>query len=349
MKPNKLILALALGAMSAAMADTVVTTDGARLTGKIVKADGGDIVLKTDYAGTITISQAKVASFTTDEAINVRTKAGDTVQGTVTEANGNLTVKSASTSLTTKPAEVATIWPAGAKDPAIAALERKWKYRADADLTKKTGNTKSDSYAMGLLAKLESKDDTFKIYGTYAYSSQRNVRTTDETKGGVDYQAFFSPVVGWYVKSELERDNFEAIKLRSTTAGGLSYRIWDEPKHKLKARTGLSFRYEDYDLPKPILPGTETSDSNFGLNFGLSHEWQFAKWAVLRNELEYTPSFEDVANYIITHDSGVEMPLGLSDFWKLRVGVHHDYNSQARTGLKDLDTTLYAKLILDWE
>ncbi len=342
-KTNTLLLAAVLAASVPALADTVVTTDGARLIGKITKVDGGEIVLKTDYAGTLTISQAKVASFTTDAVINVRTKSGDTVQGQITEANGTITVKNASSSLTTKPSEVASVWAAGDKDPAIASLERRWKYRADADLSKKTGNTKSDSYAVGLVAKLESKDDAFKIYGSYNYASQRNVRTSDETKGGVDYQAFFSPVVGWYVKSELEKDDFEAIKLRSTTAGGLSYRLLTEPNHKLSARTGLSFRYEDYD----VVPAF--SDSNFGLNFGLSHEWKFAKWAVLRNDVEYTPSFDDFSNYLITHDSGVEMPLGLSDFWKLRLGVHHDYNSQARPGLKDLDTTFYAKLILDWE
>ena len=38
-----------------AMADQVVLKNGDRLTGSIIKADGKELVIKTDYAGDVTV------------------------------------------------------------------------------------------------------------------------------------------------------------------------------------------------------------------------------------------------------------------------------------------------------
>ena len=78
--------ALALGAHAA---DRVELTDGSVVMGKLLSAEAGKLKLKTDFAGTIEIDQAKVRNFSTDEAVNVELAAGSTVQGKVapTEAS----------------------------------------------------------------------------------------------------------------------------------------------------------------------------------------------------------------------------------------------------------------------
>jgi hypothetical protein len=55
-----------------ALADEVLLLNGDRLTGKIIRATGGKIVLKTDAAGEITIDLSKVKTFSTDEPIVVK-------------------------------------------------------------------------------------------------------------------------------------------------------------------------------------------------------------------------------------------------------------------------------------
>jgi len=55
MMPKLLVAAALLLAASHLLADQVVLNNGDRLTGTIVKSDGKDLVLKTDYAGEITI------------------------------------------------------------------------------------------------------------------------------------------------------------------------------------------------------------------------------------------------------------------------------------------------------
>jgi hypothetical protein len=55
-----------------AVADEVIFLNGDRLTGKIISATGGKLILKTDAAGEITIDLSKVKTFSTDEPIMVK-------------------------------------------------------------------------------------------------------------------------------------------------------------------------------------------------------------------------------------------------------------------------------------
>ena len=71
----------------------------------------------------------------------------------------------------------------------------------------------------------------------------------------------------------------------------------------------------------------------------------------MTNSLTYVPKFEDFGDYRLKQDSAVELPLGLSDFWKLRLGVSNAYKSfiPVDSELEKLDTTYYTRLILSWE
>ena len=52
--------------------DEVIFLNGDRLTGTIVSAAGGKLILKTEAAGEITIDLAKVKTFSTDPPVDVR-------------------------------------------------------------------------------------------------------------------------------------------------------------------------------------------------------------------------------------------------------------------------------------
>ena len=57
LRASALLFACSLAAASA-FADTVETKNGSKLVGTITKIDGGDVYLKTDYAGDLVIKQA---------------------------------------------------------------------------------------------------------------------------------------------------------------------------------------------------------------------------------------------------------------------------------------------------
>src|SRR5271156_6206373 len=70
-----------------ALADQIVLKNGDRLTGTITKSDGKQLVIKTDYAGDVTVKFDAIQSITSTGDLNV-TLGGKTVVGTVT-TNGD--------------------------------------------------------------------------------------------------------------------------------------------------------------------------------------------------------------------------------------------------------------------
>ena len=322
-------------------ADTVETKNGSRLIGSITQIESGNVHLKTDYAGDLVIKQADVSSITTDKPVSVRLKSGTVLQGTVTSDTSGVKISGGDGQLTTTVDKVAATWGAGAEDPATAALRRHWAYEAGVDIAGKTGNKEQLGTAVSARATLKTPEDTLQFYTAYDRQVSDGAKSADQFKAGVDYQNNFSGKKSWYVRDEGGFDRVKDIDLYNVAAFGLGYDLIKEPKHTLTLRTGISYRYEGYGDP------TTEDVSSAGLDLGLSHEWEFKNSKIV-NRIAMVPTFEDLGNFRLTHESFYEMPL-LNPAWKLRMGISNDYNSQPGIGISKLDTSYFTRLILSWQ
>jgi putative salt-induced outer membrane protein YdiY len=340
-------------------AATLVLIDGSHIEGDLVKIHEGVVHFETGFAGVLEIPQAQVSSLLSETALALRTSSGEVFQGPVQSGDGgSLIVASSAGTVQTDVGSVVSGWKPGAKDPVIAAREaelegqvRKWSYTAGVDVSGKDGNSENFASSIQAEAKLEGPHDRFVIYGSYIYKETNKVRSEDEQKGGIRYTNFFTDKWGWFLREELERDTFEGIDFRSTTAAGLTYKFIQEERLSLEGSAGISYRYESYsddDLDDDGFP--DLDDDGFpGLDFGLNLGWQFADWGKLVTKLSYVPSVDDFGDYLVEHESGVDVPLGTSDAWVMRFGISHQYNSQPGGSREKLDTSYFARLILTWE
>lgn len=352
MNTRKLLLALACLSAGHLMVDaaSLVVRDGSRLEGDLVKIDGGKVYFRTAFAGVLEVAQDQVVSISSDAPVSLRTANGEVFTGPVAPAEaGRVAVRSAAGAATASISAVTSAWGAGERDPQAVAAEaaakaqqRAWAYSLGFDLTGSDGNSRTFAIGLRFTATLEGPQDRLGFYGSYLYQKDNGVRSKDEQIAGVRYTNFFSDKMGWFVRQELERDSFEGIDFRSTSAVGLTYRFINEERMTLEGSAGLSYRYEDYK--DPALNG----DGFPGLDFGLAYMWQFADWGKLNTTLNYLPSFDDFGEYLIDHESSVDVPLGRADFWVLRFGLGNKYNSQPAAGRKDLDTTYFVRLLLNW-
>lgn len=336
-------------------ADVVETADGGRLTGTILSVNETSIELDTPYAGKLTVDRTKVRNFSTTAPLMVRLGSGTTITGKVDGTGGQLMVSGGDATLTTETVKVKQSWRPGEIDPEakkyqdeLAKKERKWKYQAGIDISGKEGNTEKSDVGVKLDATLVSDQDKLNFYASYSRSETSGVKSADETKGGVSYTSYFYQNLGWYARSELENDKFELIDLRSTSGLGLSYRFFKSDTYTLEGQAGLSYRYEAY-AADPVTGLTPDGVDALGLDAGLEQSWQFAKWGRESTKIRYTASFKDFGVYFLDHDTGIELPLGLSGKWLLRLGVANSYNSQPAPGRKELDTTYYTRFLLNWE
>jgi hypothetical protein len=337
-----LLASAALGLLSAPLAaDVIETKNGARIVGTLVKIDEGKVLVKTDYAGDLAITQSEVTAITTEQPITVRLESGTVLSGVVTSDAQGLQIAGPDGQLTTSVPKVAATWEAGGEDPQTAALRRHWSYEAAVDITGKTGNKEDLGTSLSARATLKTPQDTLLFYTAYDRQVTDGQKAADQFKAGVDYQNNFSGKKSWYVRDEGGFDRVKDIDLYNVAAFGVGYDLVKEPKHLLTARTGISYRYEGYGNPA-------TEDvSGAGLDLGLNHEWEFTN-SKLVNRVSFVPTFEDFGNFRLTHESFYEIPLA-APAWKLRLGISNDYNSEPGAGIEKLDTSYFTRFVLSWQ
>jgi len=341
-------LAVALTAPLAMRADTVETTDGSKLQGKILKVDGGVIEIDTAFAGVVKIKQSAVVVIATDAPVYLRTKAGNTVQGTVSTAAGDIRVAGTGATNSATVANVDAVWLTPDQSPearAAAAAKRFWAFDAAVDVLGKTGNSESLATSFGFTATLAGPDDKLGFYASYTRAKSDGAISANQSKAGVDYASNFSSDLSWYVREEIGTDKIQSLNFYSTTAAGLGFKVINTKQQQLTFRGGLAYRFEGYR--DDGLPATKDSVSAPALDLALIHSYTATTWRI-GNSLTFLPSLEHFSNYRLLHDSFYETPLAASQ-WKVRVGVSNDYNSQPRPGKEKLDTTYYTKFLLSWK
>src|ERR1700679_2669843 len=91
---------------STLFADQVVLKNGDRLTGTITKSDDKTLLIKTEFAGDVTVQWPAVQEVTSTQPLHVVLSNGKTVVGPVTTADGSLAVTSASGTVNVAKADV---------------------------------------------------------------------------------------------------------------------------------------------------------------------------------------------------------------------------------------------------
>src|SRR5579863_10444715 len=94
---NSLFVCLTLGLLCPALfADTVSLKNGDRLTGTIVKSDGKVLVIKTEFAGEVTLQWSAVDTINSTQPLHVGLAGGQMVDGPVATKDGQIQVTTSS-------------------------------------------------------------------------------------------------------------------------------------------------------------------------------------------------------------------------------------------------------------
>jgi putative salt-induced outer membrane protein YdiY len=322
-------------------ADVVETASGARLVGKITKIQSGVVTLQTDYAGELSIKQVLVTKITTDHPVSVRFADGSGIVGTITSPSADkLQISGTSRTVECPVGNISATWATGEEDPDVVALRRKWSYEAAADVTGRSGTNTSLGTSYEFRAKLIGPLDTFQYYTAYNRQETAGEVSADQFKAGVDYADNFAAATSWYARDEGGFDRVNDISLYDIAASGLGYDFIKEKEQTFTGRVGLSYRYDEYSTPDTA------ALSSAGADFELEYLLKTKKWQV-SDTIAFDPAFQDLGNFIITHEFAFEIPISKS-LWKLSTGVANNYNSRPVGGVDKLDTLYFTRLVLSW-
>lgn len=344
-QPLFLIACLLLTA-AALRADTVQVVGGSVIQGAITSLAAGKVVIKTDFAGTLTIDQAKVTAIRTDTDRSIRLASGSTLVGRIERQGDTVHVLTANGAHDISGDSITAVWTADADSPealAAKAAAPKWTANAALNIAGSSGNRDSVGYGGEIRGERKSAHDRLLLRASGRHNEVEGDTNTERFEAGVEYEHNINELNNWYARTLVQHDAVKMLDLQTDLAVGYGHYFWKEkaPNHYLLGRVGLLLRNEDYEVAD--------DKQTIGLDLGLLHEWQLREWVKLRNVVTFTPAFEDVGDYQVKHESSIDLLLANSKAWALRAGIANDYRSQPAGSNEPLDTTYFLQLVWTWK
>ncbi|RJR15622.1 MAG: DUF481 domain-containing protein [Nitrospiraceae bacterium] len=297
-----------------ASADEVLLENGDRLTGKIIRVEGGTLTLETGYSEPVKVQSSKIKNISTDSPVELHLMDGEILKGTInTDSSGKLVIKG------TESRETAVIgWEkvSAVNPPPVAPP--KWNGRVNMGANWQSGNTDRTNISFGADAVRKSERDRFGLRFLHSYAKEGQDVTSRSYYGAGKYDYFFTKAFYGYVGIELLKDKVKDLKLRTIVGPGVGYQFWDDAVKALLFEAGVAYFSED-------------------LNLGPDKDWITARLAadlrynilnavVFTDQLVIYPSLENAKDYKLRNEAALTSPLASG--WSLRLAniLEHDGN-----------------------
>lgn len=228
------------------------------------------------------------------------------------------------------------------KDPPPPPPYEQWTARIEIGLNGKTGNTERTSFHGRAQALRSTPVDRLLMYLEGNYAKDNGVESQNEVFGGAKWERDLTERWFVFLKTELERDEFEMLDLRAIVTGGAGYFFIKQADHELKGRVGAGVQHESYQ------DGTNTND--IILEAGYDYRLDINDWLRFTHSLTWYPVIEDPAHdYRLFAETAGEIPLGDVSIWKLRAGMRNEYDALPPDGIERMDTSYFLNLVAEWK
>lgn len=330
-----------LGSMlcSEALADQVSLKNGDRLTGAIVKYDGENLILKSEFAGEVKIKWDAVERVTSARPVYVTSKDGRVLVGTVTSGEGVVEVQTSGAGKIALAKDAVLLIRSTEEQAAYeaeAARQRQavWSGSADAGLSATRGNADTLVISLGSQMARTTQRDKLSLYAASLFARNSttgvSVTTAEAIRGGARYDRNISDRLFGFALTDLERDRFQQLDLRLVFGGGLGYHARRTERVRLDLFGGGSYNREKFSTgltrnSAEALVGEE-------LSYKLSDSTSLAQRAVLY------PNLSEMGEYRFAFDlTGVTKLTGQLG---LQATVSDRFQSNPLPGIKKNDLLL---------
>jgi hypothetical protein len=331
------LFALLLAGNAAAAPDRITLKNGSTILGTVIDAEGGKVVVETDFAGTIKIAQDQIEGLRTETPMRLQLADGTVLESSpIRVENEQLVLDALGEEETYALADLVRVNP----EPWELGDGYHWTGLASAGLSMEQGNTdtreldyKVESTWTGLLDRY-----SFNLIGEY--DEANGEKNAENWIARSKYDRFLedSP---WYWGGNLsfEHDEFADTELRTYLGPYLGRKIFTEPVFRLEAEVGASYVWENFfvaeDNDYPAATWSVDASSNYlgegtRLYFNQTGLWD------LSNQ----------ADVLINTTAGLSFPLLLNIegaaevIWK--------YDTGAVEGVEELDQTYRFRIGYRW-
>lgn len=311
---KKLVVSVLLLMAIPAFADQIVLKNGDRLTGSITKSDGKQLVIKTDYAGDVTVKFDAIQSLTSTGDLNV-TLGGKTVVGPVSTSGEDLVVATKTAGPVEAPKTSVTL----VRSPAEQAAYEKtlhpglldgWAGGATLGFALTAGNSETKNLNIGFNGTRTGFHDKLILYETSIYATTSKLAeqpiptetTANSNAGGIRYDHDFagSRVFG-FGSADFFNNSLQNLDLRYILGGGIGFHAIKRPKTTLDLLAGINYTHESFSglmetnaTPPPATLTYNHADSSAALTVGDNFTHKIGANSVLTQSFVLYPSFSQV-------------------------------------------------------
>ncbi len=300
-------------------ADEVFMTNGDRITGTVVRLTGGNLVVKTEFAGEMTVKLVNVRTLGTDASVEVHLKDGTILNQPIQAIDqaGQFAIATGPTlqAQTFQLADLVSINPPPKPQP-------KWTGSISAGITVTTGNTETETYNASLRAARRSEKDRMTVGADYAKGKRTDNAGDEETiedwwRATAQYDYFFSKKFFGFVNGRYEKDGIALLDRRVVVGAGGGYQWIESDKTNFATSVGVASVYEKYE-------NEDDGDDEVSLQAGYTFDHQINKSVKFLHDLTYFPTFDDFGNYYLTSTAELRASLTKTMFANFKVIYNFD-------------------------
>jgi len=327
-KLSIVVIVFALFTAVSASADIIYLKNEDRISGKVIRMEQGKLVVKTDYAGEVTISWDKVERLIADENIKVMLDDGTALEGrTLPLEAGRMKLETEilDEASTFNLANITAINPEVPPPVRIAA-------RINAGLEFEGGNSDTDDFEFDASFQARTVKSRYTVGGEYNEEKDSGNLTTKDWTANANYGYFISEKWFAFVRTKFEHDKFADLDLRSTLGAGAGYNFYESDTLNLNVGAGPGYTDENFIV---------ASDNDFTSFqwFANYDQYFFDKLFQLFHNNDGYLSIENSNNWIVNTRQGIRFPLYRS--LTATIQYNYDYDNQPSPDANaDYDSTL---------
>jgi putative salt-induced outer membrane protein YdiY len=299
---------LMLLATVAAFADQVTMKNGDQLSGSILKSDTKALVMKTEFAGTVTIAWDAVTGVKSDGPLYVGLKDSQILVGPVETAGGAFVVRTQSTGTVNaakdlvtsiRNKEEQTLFETDAERLRNPRLIDLWAGFLDLGYATSRGNSNTQTFTLNSNATRATSRDKIGVYYTSIFASSdadglKGVTTANSKRGGINYNLNMNKRTFVFGSVDLETDQFQKLDLRFVPAGGLGYHAITHENTQFDLFGGAAANREFFST------GLQRTSAEILLGEELVHK--LSGTSSFREKLVFFPNVSDGGNYRMNFD-----------------------------------------------
>jgi putative salt-induced outer membrane protein YdiY len=319
-------------------ADQIVLKNGDRLTGTIEKSDNKTLLIKTEFAGEVSVQWPAIQEINSTQTLHVSLGDGKTVVGTVTTSDGNLAVVTSNAGTVTEPiANVTTVFgeaeQAAYEKSLHPGMLEQWKGGANVGFGLTRGNSQTKSLDIAFTADRKTLHDHLGLYTNSVYASNdapgaTPATTANAVQGGIRYDHDLNSRIFAYVGADFQTDALQTLDLRSVFGGGLGVHVIQNNRTTLDLLGGLNYTREKYS--------SLASRSFAAISVGEELSHKLGANTLLTEKLYFFPNLNEAGEYRATFNFGTVTKINKWLGWQNAFGDIYVTNPPAGAKQNDI-------------